>query len=89
MFELFYIFHIFDNFLNFLKKSVIFWHLTMLTLLDNFDFWQFDKRHLKTPSKYNPTSKLRENTDRAILESSDYWDIDYISDNWEQQSQHS
>ena len=35
------------------------------------------------------TMTFREHTQRAILETCDLQDTDYISDNWEQQSQHS
>ena len=52
------------------------------------------RRHYLTNKKTKTTTTTKTNTfrkhlQRAPLETYDLWDTDYISDNWEQQSQHS
>ena len=39
--------------------------------------------------KKTKTMTIEEQPQSTIIETCDLWDTDYISDNWEQQSQHS
>ena len=40
------------------------------------------------PTKKTMTMTIKEHPQRTILETSELWDNDFISDNWEQKSQH-
>ena len=70
----------------------------ILDTYDLWDIWSEIRRHYltnkKTMTKTNTMKKTNTMTidkhpQRTILETCDLWDTDYISDNWEQQSQHS